>query len=178
MRTVRIFALRRVTEEELDVPEEWPQEGQPCEEADSNNELDPINEFHREDPILDPVHIEYRDGIIYWREPNQTEEQLDADLQQAAMGATCMVCHQCHPLVRLEYFVAPSDGTMIYYYILYTCQTPVERNMASGQVSDDAEDFDPQRFFSMRIIQDDGHREEEDSRVGDRNENPLHIPEP
>jgi hypothetical protein len=70
--------------------------------------------------------------------------------------------------------MAPSDGTTIYYYILYTCQT---RNMASGQVSDNAEDFDPQRFFSMRIIQDDGHREEEDSGVGDRIGNPLHIPE-
>jgi hypothetical protein len=74
--------------------------------------------------------------------------------------------------------VAPSDGTTIYYYILYTCQTPVEWNMASGQVSDNAEDFDPQRSFSMRIIQDDGHQEEEeDSRVGDRIGNPLHIPE-
>jgi hypothetical protein len=92
---VRIFALCRVAEEESDVPEpeEHPQEGQPREEVDSNNELDPIDEFHQEDPILDPVHIEYRDGIIYMREPNQTEEQLDADLQQAAMGATCMVCH-------------------------------------------------------------------------------------
>src|SRR5882762_7620948 len=167
-------------EEESDVPEpeEQPQEGQPREEADSNSELNPINEFHRDDPILDPVHIEYRDSIIYWREPNQTEEQLDADLQQAAMGATCMVCHRCHPLVCLEYFVAPSDRTMICYYILYTCQTPVERNMASGQVSDDAEDFDPQRFCSMRIIQDDGHQEEGDSRVGDRSGNPLHTSEP
>jgi len=146
--------------------------------VDSNDELDPIDEFHRDDPILDPVHIEYQDGIIYQREPNQMEEQLNADLQQAAMGATCMVCHRCHPLVCLEYFVAPSDGTTIYYYILYTCQTPVEWNVASGQVSDNAEDFDPQRSFSMRIIQDDGHREEEeDSRVRDRIGNPLHIPE-
>jgi hypothetical protein len=95
MRMVCIFALHRVTEEESDLPEpeEHPQEGQPHEEVDSNNELDPINAFHQEDPILDPVHIEYQDSIIYRREPNQTEEQPDADLQQAAMGATCMVCH-------------------------------------------------------------------------------------
>ena len=48
MRTVCIFALHRVTEEESDVPEpeEHPQEGQPREEVDSNNELDPIDEFH------------------------------------------------------------------------------------------------------------------------------------
>jgi hypothetical protein len=74
--------------------------------------------------------------------------------------------------------MAPSDRTTIYYFILYTCQTPVEWNMASGQVSDDTEDFDLQRFFSMRIIQDDGHQEEKDSRVRDRIGNPLHIPEP
>jgi hypothetical protein len=87
-RTVRIFALHRVTEKESDVPqpEEQAQEGQPCKEVDSNDELDPINEFHQDNPILDPVHIEYRDSIIYRREPNQTEEQLDADLQQAAIG--------------------------------------------------------------------------------------------
>jgi hypothetical protein len=66
----------------------------------------------------------------------------------------------------------------MYYYILYTCQTPVERNMASGQVLDDAEDFDPQRFFSMRVIQDDGHREEGDFGFGDRSGNPLHTSEP
>jgi hypothetical protein len=48
MQTVRIFALHRVTEEESDVPqpEEQPQEGQPREEVDSNDELDPIDEFH------------------------------------------------------------------------------------------------------------------------------------
>jgi hypothetical protein len=48
MRTVHIFALCRVMEEEPDVPqpEEQPQEGQPREEVDSNDELDPIDEFH------------------------------------------------------------------------------------------------------------------------------------
>jgi hypothetical protein len=144
-------------------------------ERESNNKLD---DFHSDDPILDLVHIEYQNCIIYKREPNQTEEQLDADLQQGAMGATCMVSHQRHPLVCPEYFMAPSDGTMIYYYILYTCQTLVEQDTASGQMSDDDEDFDPQRFFSMRIIQDDTHQEEEGSDVVDNEGNTHTIHEP
>ena len=53
------------------------------------------NDFHQDDPIVNPAYIEYHDGIIYRWEPNQTEEQIDSDLQQAAIGATCMVCNQC-----------------------------------------------------------------------------------
>jgi len=50
--------------------------------------------------------------------------------------------------------------------------------MASGQVLDDAEDFDPLRFFLMRVIQDDGHQEEGDFGFGDRSGNPHHTSEP
>jgi len=57
----------------------------------------------------------------------------------------------------------------ITYYILYTCQTLVERSVANGQVSDNDEDFDPQRFFLMRTIQDDVHQE--GSNVLDRDRN-------
>src|ERR1700676_670430 len=93
MRTVRIFALHRVTEGELDASQavEHPSDEQAP--TESTDDLDPIDEFHRDDPIVDPAYIEYRDGIIYRREPDQTEEQIDSDLQQAAIGATCMVCH-------------------------------------------------------------------------------------
>jgi hypothetical protein len=133
MRTVRIFALRRVMEGNLDAPQpvEQPSDGQTP--VESTDKLDPIDEFHQDDPIVNPAYIEYCDGIIYRREPDQTEEQINSDLQQAAIGATCMVCHRCHPQVRIQYFVAPSDGTMIYYYILYTCQTPVKRSPAQEQ---------------------------------------------
>ena len=93
MRTVQIFALRRVTEGKLDASQavEHPSDKQAP--IESTDDLDPIDEFHRDDPIVDPAYIEYRDGIIYRREPDQTEEQIDSDLQQAAIGATCMVCH-------------------------------------------------------------------------------------
>jgi hypothetical protein len=93
MQTVCIFALCRVMEGNLDAPQpvEHPIDEQTL--VESNNDLDPIDAFHQDDPIGDPAYIEYRDGIIYKREPNQTEEQIDSDLQQAAIGATCMVCN-------------------------------------------------------------------------------------
>ena len=111
--TVCIFALHRVTEGNLDAPQpvEHPIDEQTLVEL--NNNLDPIDAFHQDDSIIDPAYIEYRDGIIYKWEPNQTEEQINLDLQQAAIGATCMVCNQCHPRVCIQYFVAPSDGTTI-----------------------------------------------------------------
>src|SRR6202051_3654113 len=93
------------------------------------------------------------------------------------LGLTCMVCHRCHPRVRIQYFVAPSDGTMIYYYILYTCQTPVERSLAQEQTPDDDEDFDPQWFFSMRVIQDEAPLEEEGFEVVDIEGNTHNIHE-
>jgi len=78
----------------LDAPQsmEHPQE-EHTQVMESNDDLDPINEFHRDDPIVDPAYIEYRDGIIYRQEPDQTKEQINSDLQQATIGATCMVCH-------------------------------------------------------------------------------------
>src|SRR5882762_1843483 len=68
---------------------------------------------------------------------------------------------------------------MIYYYILYTCQTPVERSLAQEQTRDDDEDFDPQRFFSMRVIQDEAPLEDEGFEVVDieGNTNNIHEPE-
>jgi hypothetical protein len=146
--------------------------------VESTNDLDPIDEFHRDDPIIDPAYIEYHDGIIYRREHDQTEEQINSDLQQATIGATCMVCHRCHPHVHIQYFVAPSDGTMIYYYILYTCQTPVECSLAQEQTQDDDEDFDPQRFFSMCVIQDDTPLKEKGFEVVDIEGNTHNIHEP
>src|SRR5882762_11669052 len=164
-------------EGDLDAPQtvEHPSDEQaPVELTD---DLDPIDEFHQDDPIVDPAYIEYRDDIIYRREPDQTEEKIDSDLQQAAIGATCMVCHRCHPQVRIQYFVAPSDGTTIYYYILYTCQTPVERSLAQEQTQDNDEDFDPQWFFSMHVIQDDTPLEEEGFEVVDIEGNTHNIHE-
>jgi len=84
--------------------------------TESTDDLDPLMNFIRRSNCR-PAYIEYRDGIIYRREPDQTEEQIDSDLQQAAIGATCMVCHRCHPRVRIQYFVAPSDGPR--YIIIY-----------------------------------------------------------
>jgi hypothetical protein len=52
--------------------------------VESNDDLDPIDVFHQDDPIVDPA---------YMQEPNQTEEQIDSDFQQAAIGATCIVCN-------------------------------------------------------------------------------------
>jgi len=70
MRTVHIFALRRVTEGDLDAPQpvEHPIDGQTL--VESNDDLDPIDAFHQDNPIVDPAYIEYRDGIIYKWEPN------------------------------------------------------------------------------------------------------------
>jgi len=116
MRTVQIFALRRVTEGNLNAPQpvEHPSDEQTP--VESTDDLDPLDEFHRDDPIIDPAYIEYHNGIIYRREPDQTEEQIDSDLQQAAIGATCMVCHQCHPQVHIQYLMGPQY--IIIYYTL------------------------------------------------------------
>src|SRR5882762_11948316 len=103
-------------EGDLDAPQtvEHPSDEQAP--TESTDDLDPIDEFHQDDPIVDPAYIEYCDGIIYRREPDQTEEQINSDLQQAAIGATCMVCHQCHPQVHIQYLMGPQY--IIIYYTL------------------------------------------------------------
>jgi len=81
----------------LDAPQHMEHPSDEQTPVELTNDLDPIDESHQDNPIINPAYIEYRNGIIYRQEPNQTEEQIDSDLQQAAIGATCMVCHQCHP---------------------------------------------------------------------------------
>jgi hypothetical protein len=55
MRTVQIFALCRVPEGDLDAPQpvEHPSDEQTP--VESTDDLDPLDEFHRDDPIVDPV---------------------------------------------------------------------------------------------------------------------------
>jgi len=49
-------------EGDLDAPQtvEHPSDEQAP--TESTDDLDPIDEFHRDDPIVDPAYIEYRDG--------------------------------------------------------------------------------------------------------------------
>jgi hypothetical protein len=69
---------------------------------------------------------------------------------EAARRNNCRLCNNCQTLVRIHRF-AGSDGEHYYYYCIYTCQTPVERDWATEEISDD-EDLNVERFFSARII--------------------------
>jgi hypothetical protein len=112
------------------------------------NELPVVHSYlyESESEISDPVFIEYRDGFIFREEPGQDMDRFI----EAARRNNCRLCNNCQPLVRIHRF-AGSDGEQYYYYCIYTCRTPVERDRATEEISDD-EDLNVERFFSARII--------------------------
>jgi len=112
------------------------------------NELPVIHSYlyESEAEVSDPVFIEYRDGLVFREEPGQN---MDLFLE-AARRNNCRLCNNCQPLVKIHRF-AGSDGVQYYYYCLYTCRTPVERDRAREDISDD-EDLNIERFFSARIL--------------------------
>jgi hypothetical protein len=112
------------------------------------NELSVVHSYlyESEAEISDPISIEYRDGLIFREEPRQDMDQFI----EAARRNNCRLCNNCQPLVRIHRFVG-SDSEHYYYYCIYTCRTPVERDWATEEISDD-EDLNVERFFSARII--------------------------
>jgi hypothetical protein len=54
----------------------------------------------------------------------------------------------------------------------------VKQSLAQEHTRDDDEDFDPQRFFSMHVIQDDTPHKEEGFKVVDNEGNTHNIHEP
>jgi hypothetical protein len=104
--------------------------------------------FDEDVPIADPVYIEYRDGLIFRVQPNDNWEVLCDILME---NARCYICHQCRPTVRQVIFVGQQSGDK-YFYLLWTCHTPVEQTRAEADTDDDESVFDVSWFFADQII--------------------------
>ena len=176
MRTVQMYAMRRIREqgEIEDLPifsriaeppitdienigqdnqgsstnssiEERP-EGSSSTLQDTNESIH-SHLFDEDVPIVDPVYIEYRDGLIFRVQPDDDWDVLHETLNE---NARCYICHRCRPTVRQHKFTGNHSGEE-YFYLLWTCRTPVERSKAEGEIEDDEGTFDVSRFFANRI---------------------------
>ena len=98
-----------------------------------------------EDQIQDPVYIEYQDGRIYKYNPN---DPVDEEALANNRSIQCLMCHQCHPKMSVEYFTGQHDGQR---YPVYLCLRAVERQRAEEDIDPDESVFDMSRFFAARI---------------------------
>ncbi|KIM85718.1 hypothetical protein PILCRDRAFT_5374 [Piloderma croceum F 1598] len=116
----------------------------------SSNANDSIHShlFDEDIPIADPVYIEYRDGLVF---RVQLDDDWEAFSEILTENARCYICHQCRPTVRQVIFTGQHSGDE-YYYLLWTCHTPVERTRAEADIDDDESAFEISRFFANRII--------------------------
>ncbi|KIM72473.1 hypothetical protein PILCRDRAFT_16101 [Piloderma croceum F 1598] len=116
----------------------------------SSNANDSIHShlFDEDIPIADPVYIKYRDGLVFRVQLNDDWEVLSEILTE---NARCYICHQCRPTVRQVIFTGQHSGDE-YFYLLWTCHTPVKRTRAEADIDDDESAFEISRFFANRII--------------------------
>jgi hypothetical protein len=100
--------------------------------------------FDYDAPIHDPVYIEYRDGLIFRVQPDDDWDVLHETLME---NARCFICRHCRPSVRQVIFVGHHSGEE-FFYLLWTCHTPVERTRAEEDIEDDESAFEVGRFFA------------------------------
>ena len=85
---------------------------------------DPESEDREE--ITDPVFIEYHNGLFYCIEEDQQPAEIEAEIQRLGSRVQCLICHRCHPITCMVQFNGRRNVDTTFYYVLYTCRTPVE----------------------------------------------------
>ena len=99
---------------------------------------DPESEDREE--ITDPVFIEYRDGLFYCIEEDQQPAEIEAEIQRLGSRVQCLICHRCHPITRMVQFNGQRNVDTTFYYMLYTCRTPVEQGRAEQSADSNSDD--------------------------------------
>jgi len=94
--------------------------------------------FDDDAPIEDPVFIEYRDGLVFRVQPI---EDWDVFRELLESKAHCPICHTCKPTVRQHIFTGQQSGEA-FYYLLWTCHTPIERRKAEEDIDPEESKFD------------------------------------
>jgi len=136
--------------------------------------------FDDDAPIEDPVFIEYQDGLVFRVQPIEDWDVFHKLLESKAQ---CPICHTCKPTVRQHIFTGQQTGEA-FYYLLWTCRTPVEQQKAEEDIDLEESEFDVSRFFANRIItegldtsSDIAIVDNDNDRGGEGSENNKEIPE-
>ena len=173
MRTLHMFAMRRIVNEEevqglsdeashqdttpaqgtssvADAPRTGASDSQPQENnIQSTSYTLNGHLFDGDDDIVDPVYIEWRGPNIHRVGPNDGWDEVI----RLNPEIPCRICGRCRPVLNRAIFVGLHDRCQ-YFYMTLTCRTPIERSRALADISDDESDFEVSRFFAGRIIDD------------------------
>ena len=95
---------------------EEPPQGSSSTSRDTNESIH-SHLFDEDVPIVDPIYIEYWDGLIFRVQPDDDWDVLHEILNE---NARCYICHQCQPTVRQHKFTVNHSGDE-YFYLLWTC---------------------------------------------------------
>ena len=152
-------------------------EGTPDDSRGDRNDSIHAHLFDDDAPIEDPVFIEYRDGLVFRVQPI---EDWDVFRELLESRAQCPICHTCKPMVRQHIFTGQQSGEA-FYYLLWTCRTPIERRKAEEDIDPEESEFDVSRFFANRIITGASDSSSDPAIVNDRggegSENNEEIPD-
>ena len=82
---------------------------------------------------------------------DSTECKRPTMITDVLKNARCYICHQCRPSVQ-QYKFTGHHSREEFFYLLWTCRTPVEHSRAMEEINDEEGNFDPSRFFANRIV--------------------------